>query len=191
MQTITAVTADHAWSGSRYINVLDPQPADIDVFEVATGLSREARYGGNATSVFWSVGQHSLLCERLAREDGYDDPRLLRTILLHDAPEYMLRDIIRPVKRNLPGYLSLEERWWRAIAARFDLPVQMPYEVKFYDDLSCAVEKKGLLARASGAWPGLPDARHRHIPLDLLNLSMERARDIFIERLNCLEEGSV
>jgi hypothetical protein len=186
MNAVVEITADHAWSGSRYIDVMNPQPEDIDPFEVATGLSREPRYGGACTTIFWSVAQHSLVCEQFARQDGIEDRDVLLAILLHDAPEYMLRDLIRPVKRNCPSYHVIESVWWAAVASRFGLPHEMPPEVKRYDDLALAAEKKGLISPRCGEWPGVPPAPGKTIPDEIHGLSMADARDYFLRRLDQL-----
>lgn len=178
---------DSAWTGSRYIDVTDPQPEDFSLGEIATGLSREQRFGGAATSVFWSVAQHSLLAERLAHDDGVG-LAIRRVILMHDATEFMLRDMIRPVKRHLSAYTALENLWWAAIAKKFSLPLDFPQEVVLYDNLALAVEKEALVSRKAGAWGGIPDPGGRTMPLDLLALSpkdaflqfMGRARDLGI-----------
>ncbi len=179
----SGLTPNHAWSGSRYIDVTNPQPGDIIPGEIATGLSREPRYGGACTRVFWSVAQHSLLCEALALEDGVSDETVLLAILLHDAPEYMLRDLLRPVKRNCPSYRVLEAAWWNAVAERFGLPREMPPEVKHYDDLALALEKAELIDPGSGAWHGVPKPAGRSIGGDILRLSMSDAADYYLWRL--------
>lgn len=180
------ISANHAWTGSRYVNVMKPTPEDMDPFEIATGLSREARYGAACTSEFWSVAQHSLLALHLAQEDGVTDRRDLRTLLLHDAPEYMLRDLIRPVKRNCPSYHVLEMTWWLSISARFDLPETMPSMVKRYDNLTLAVEKAALVSPDAGVWFGIPASEDREIPASILGLSMNQARDTFLDSLSQL-----
>lgn len=165
------ITPDHAWSGSRYIDVRNPQPGDISFWEIATGLSREQRYRGAVTSVFWSVAQHSLLCVRLAEDDGVDDDETLRTLLMHDATEYILGDVIRPVKRQLPEFQRLEACWWWAISESLGLPLVTPEIINYYDRLACAVEKNSLVSPRAGAWCGLPAAGDRTIPSDLLALT--------------------
>lgn len=170
-----ALSPNHAWTGSRYVDVTRPRPEDISISEIATGLSRESRYGGAATGIFWSVAQHTLLCYYLAVEDGVDERDTLGLILFHDAPEYMLRDLIRPVKANCPSYQALEAAWWDAVSAAFGLPKSLTPEVKHYDNLALAVEKEALVSRNAGEWPGLPDSAGRSIPGWLLHLPMRDA----------------
>ena len=157
-----------AWTGSRMIDVLDPDPNDILLNEIAVGLAREPRYGGAATAIPWSVAQHCLLAERYAIEDGVTSPDLRAVILLHDAPEYMLRDLISPVKRFCPDYQKIDSVWWRAVAKRFRLPYEMPGIVKHYDMLACSSEKEALISEKAGTWPDMPPARP--LPVDLLTM---------------------
>ncbi|MEP2533538.1 hypothetical protein [Shimia sp.] len=165
------------WSGSRYIDVQAPKPEDMLLEEIAVGLARENRYGGNATSVPWSVLQHSLLCHEYARDDGIDQGQVLLTLLLHDAPEYILRDILSPVKRHLPDYKRLESIWWKAVATRFNLPLRLPYVIKRYDVLAASSEKAALISAAAGPWPGLCEPRN--LPDWILNLSEVRQVETF------------
>lgn len=178
-----------AWTGSRMIDVRDPDPADIIMSEIATGLSRETRYGGAATIIPWSVGQHSLLMLGFAREDGMTSRELLLTILLHDSPEYMLRDLIRPVKAQCKDYQRLEKRWWIVIALKYDLPFDMPGIVKHYDNLAAASEKAALISPEAGEWPGLPAPRE--IPTSLLTLTSIGVDTRFMVEVGALLPGRV
>lgn len=183
------ISPAHAWTGSRYINTADPQPQDMSLWDIATGLAREPRYGGAVTSIFWSVGQHSVLQVRLMREDGIEDPVLLRTALMHDAPEYMLRDMIAPVKRQCPDYKRLEGVWWAAMAERWDLPGVLPDIVKKYDLFTMGVEKAALISPRAGDWPGVPKVTERPIPNDLLFATMQDTFQEFLRESKILGIG--
>lgn len=161
------------WSGSRFIDVLDPKPEDIVIEEVALNLAHETRFSRSATRVHWTVGQHSLFCFDLARQDGIRDPRMLLSVLLHDGPEYLLRDLYQPVKRRCQDYQEIEHIWWRAFADRFDLPRILPDIVKHYDWLAFSSEKAALLSSDSGPWPGTVSPRP--IPDYLLDMTPEEA----------------
>jgi len=177
--TATLAAPEEAWSGSRMINVLNPDPEDLILSEIATGLAREPRYGGSATFVVWSVAQHCLLCDHFAEQDGVSSRDIRLALLLHDAPEYMLRDLISPVKQYCPDYRRIEDTWTRAVATRFGLPPQMPGIVKHYDQLACSSEKTALISPGAGIWPGLPAPRA--IPGALLALTTGQARVAFEE----------
>lgn len=130
----------------------DLRPEEIDIEEVAHGLSLICRFGAQCR-LFYSVAQHSVLvAEQL--------PRRLRLCgLLHDATEAYLGDMIRPLKRlpQFAGYVDLERRAWAAIAARFDLPAEMPPEVKEADNRMLITERRDLLP--AHPWPWKEDER--------------------------------
>ena len=186
--TRLAAMGHYAWTGSRMVNILDPDPDDLILEEITMGLSREPRYGGSATAVPWTVAQHCLLVVHYAEEDGVTSPDLLLTMLLHDAPEYMLRDLISPVKRYCPDYKGIEDVWWAAIARKFRLPFKMPGIVKHYDYLACASEKATLISPDAGDWPGLPDPRP--IPASILALTPMQAKGRFEGEIRKAMRGS-
>ena len=125
--TKSASDTDRAWQrmlSGRRLNLLDPSPLDIEIEDIAVGLARVARWNGQ-TSGDWalSVAQHSLLVEQLLghfRADVPTDWRLLA--LLHDAPEYVIGDLITPFKSALGGdYVEIEQRLMEAVKRRFGL----------------------------------------------------------------------
>ena len=109
----------------RRLDLLNPSPLDIEIEDIAHGLARVARWNGQtAGSHIFSVAQHSLLVEAIA---GHLDPHLATTarlaLLLHDAPEYVLGDVISPFKAVIgEAYKTVEERLLSAIYIRFGLP---------------------------------------------------------------------
>jgi hypothetical protein len=117
----------------RRLDLLDPAPLDIEVEDIAHGLAFVARWNGQ-TSGDWpySVAEHSLLVEDLfARMNPAQPARWRLAALLHDAPEYVLGDMISPVKAAVgPGYRTLDERLSAAVHLRFGLPAVLPAPVK-------------------------------------------------------------
>lgn len=109
----------------RRLNLLEPSPLDIEIEDIAHGLARVARWNGQTKGPHaFCVAQHSLLVERLV---GELSPRLTRQArlmaLLHDAPEYVVGDLISPFKAAIGmDYKALEERLQAAIHLRFGLP---------------------------------------------------------------------
>ncbi len=179
-----AAHSNRAWTGSRMIDVLNPSPDDMILSEIATGLSREVRYGGAATIVPWTVAQHSLLCDHLAEADTISDPTLRLVLLLHDAPEYMLRDLISPVKHQLPDYQDLESIWWKAVTRKFRLPETIMPTVKHYDMVAASSEKAALISPYSGDWLGLPPPRP--IPAKILGITAKCAALTFQQKVEAL-----
>ena len=109
----------------RRLDLLDPSPLDIEIEDIAHGLARVARWNGQTTGPhIYSVAQHCLLVEALARAraPGLDRSRRL-AILLHDAPEYVIGDMISPFKAIIgTDYKAVERRLLAAIHRRFGLP---------------------------------------------------------------------
>lgn len=125
-----------AWQrmlSGRRLDLLDPSPLDIEISDIAHGLARLARWNGQTKGTHaFSVAQHSVLVERLVSELS---PRLSRQArlmaLLHDAPEYVVGDLISPFKSAVGiNYRALEERLQAAIHLRFGLPAQVPTTLK-------------------------------------------------------------
>ena len=113
----------------RRLDLLVPSAADIEIEDIAHGLARVARWNGQTTGAHaFSVAQHSLLVEDIAAHSGADwQPISALAALLHDAPEYVVGDLISPFKAVLGGdYKVVERRLLAAIHQRFGLPVILP-----------------------------------------------------------------
>ncbi|HEY1747265.1 MAG TPA: HD family hydrolase [Xanthobacteraceae bacterium] len=117
----------------RRLDLLDPSPLDIEIEDIAHGLARVARWNGQTSGAhIYSVAQHCLLVETLARSRV---PRLDRgrrlAVLLHDAPEYVIGDMISPFKVVIgDAYKAVERRLLEAIHRRFGLPAPSPPELE-------------------------------------------------------------
>jgi 5'-deoxynucleotidase YfbR-like HD superfamily hydrolase len=133
----TAAAKDgRAWQrmlSGRRLDLLDPSPLDIEIEDIAHGLARVARWNGQTVGAhIFSVAQHCLLVEALARArvPRLDAPRRLAA-LLHDAPEYVIGDMISPFKVVIgDAYKAVERRLLAAIHLRFGLQAQSPPEVE-------------------------------------------------------------
>ncbi len=125
-----------AWQrmlSGRRLDLLDPTPVDIEIEDIAHGLAFVARWNGQTHGDYaYSVAEHSLLVETIfARIDPKAPARWRLAALLHDAPEYVIGDMISPVKAAVgPGYGALDERLTAAIHLRFGLPAVIPLPVK-------------------------------------------------------------
>src|SRR3974390_1653858 len=108
--------AFRAWQrmlSGRLLDLLDPSPLDIEIEDIAHGLARVARWNGQTTGAhIFSVAQHTLLVETVMRhENPRVDARMRLAALLHDAPEYVIGDMISPFKAVLAGnYKPVEMR---------------------------------------------------------------------------------
>jgi 5'-deoxynucleotidase YfbR-like HD superfamily hydrolase len=120
--------ASRAWQrmlSGRRLDLLDPSPLDVEIEDIAHGLARVARWNGQTVGAhIFSVAQHSLLVEKVA---SALDPTIGRSerlyLLLHDAPEYVIGDMISPFKAVIgDAYRAVEDRILGAILLRFSLP---------------------------------------------------------------------
>lgn len=117
----------------RRLDLINPSPVDIEIEDIAHGLSRVARWNGQTTGAHaFSVAQHSLLVEELAGQMGRElSPAWRLAILLHDAPEYVIGDMISPFKAALGiDYREFETRLQQAIHIRFGLPPVIADDLK-------------------------------------------------------------
>src|SRR3974390_992775 len=125
--------AFRAWQrmlSGRLLDLLDPPPRDIEIEDIAHGLARVARWNGQTAGAhIFSVAQHSLLAEMIARQQLRLDDKGRLAILLHDAPEYVIGDMISPFKAVIgDAYKAVENRLLGAIHLRFGLPSRLPEE---------------------------------------------------------------
>ena len=125
-----------AWQrmlSGRRLDLLDPTPLDIEIEDIAHGLSFVARWNGQTSGNFpYSVAEHSLLVEQIfSKSFKKSEKKWCLAALLHDAPEYVIGDMISPVKSTIGiGYQSLENRLTSAINLRFGLPAKIPDNIK-------------------------------------------------------------
>jgi hypothetical protein len=125
-----------AWQrmlSGRRLDLLDPTPVDIEIEDIAHGLAFVARWNGQTVGDWpYSVAEHSLLVEEIFARICADAPARWRlAALLHDAPEYVIGDMISPVKAAVgPGYGALDARLSAAVHIRFGLPAVIPDKVK-------------------------------------------------------------
>lgn len=128
------MTDARAWQrmlSGRRLNLLDPSPLDIEIEDVAHGLSRVARWNGQTLGDFGlSVAQHSVMVEEIVAS-ALPERRWRLAALLHDAPEYVIGDMISPFKTAVGGdYKAVEARLQHAIHIRFRLPPALPEPVR-------------------------------------------------------------
>ena len=125
-----------AWQrmlSGRRLDLLDPTPMDIEIEDIAHGLAFVARWNGQTKGDLpYSVAEHALLVEAIYAKISPTAPAKWRlAALLHDAPEYVIGDMISPVKAAVgPGYSALDERLQAAIHLRFGLPASLPKSIK-------------------------------------------------------------
>ena len=128
---VKASPAPRAWQrmlSGRRLDLLDPSPLDIEIEDIAYGLARVARWNGQTRGAnIFSVAQHTLLVDMLACARNPLDRKLRLAIMLHDAAEYVIGDMISPFKAVIgDSYKATEKRLLSAIHLRFGLPASLP-----------------------------------------------------------------
>ena len=143
----------------RRLDLLDPSPLDIEIADIAHGLARVARWNGQTSGAhIFSVAQHTLLVEAVMREQmPRVDVRFRLAALLHDAPEYVIGDMISPFKAVLGGdYKVVEKRLLAAIHIRFGLPPVLADEITQSDQ---GRRPRRGLSRGDRIWPAFRKPR--------------------------------
>ncbi len=131
-----AAKEPRAWQrmlSGRRLDLLDPSPLDVEVADIAHGLARVARWNGQTYGQHaFSVAQHSLVVEEIFRRNNKSaSADELLVALLHDAPEYVIGDMISPFKAVVGGgYKAVEKRLEAAIHLAFGLPAHPSRELK-------------------------------------------------------------
>ncbi len=132
----TSTAPKRAWQrmlSGRRLDLLDPKPADVAIEDIAHGLARVARWNGQTLGPHaFSVAQHALLVDEIAGARNPEWPAKWRlATLLHDAPEYVIGDLISPFKTAIGlDYKAFELRLLAAIHERFGLPPELPAPIQ-------------------------------------------------------------
>ena len=135
MARVQKAAPPRAWQrmlSGRRLDLLDPSPFDVEIEDIAHGLARVARWNGQTHGDHaFSVAQHCLLVEAIAAQfkPGLAE-RWRLAALLHDAPEYVVGDLISPFKAAVGlDYKALENKLLAAIHLRFGLPAHLPADI--------------------------------------------------------------
>ncbi|MGM0585327.1 MAG: HD domain-containing protein [Pseudomonadota bacterium] len=189
-----------AWQrmlSGRRLDLLDPAPLDIEIEDIAHGLAFVARWNGQTRGDWpYSVAEHSLLVEEIfARLSPKGDApaRWRLAALLHDAPEYVIGDMISPFKAAIGlDYHAFEARLSRAVHIRFALPAELPKTVRDRikrADRACAwleaTQLAGFSEREAGRFFGRPRFEGWQ-EMRLAPLPPAEARRAFLARFEAL-----
>lgn len=176
----------------RRLDLINPSPMDIEIEDIAHGLSRVARWNGQTTGPHpFSVAQHSLLVEDIAGQIGQEmAPAWRLAALLHDAPEYVIGDMISPFKAALGlDYRAFEDMLQQAVHIRFGLPPlidpTLKARIKEADRLAAWLEATQLAGfseqEALHIFGPAPVLRRKY---DVTALATEAVKSMFIQRFN-------
>ncbi|WP_297322272.1 HD family hydrolase [uncultured Bartonella sp.] len=188
-----------AWQrmlSGRRLDLINPSPLDIEITDIAHGLARVARWNGQTKgSHAYSVAQHCLLVEQIYRclnTKASPDEQLLA--LLHDAPEYVIGDMISPFKAVMGGsYELIEKRLEDAIRIRFGLATNLSLKIKklikqadriaaFYESVTLAGFNEDEALRYFGHPAGMTQEG-----LDLAPRPTDQIEGAFLARFNAIE----
>lgn len=161
----------------RYFDFIDPQPEQITIEDIAHGLAKTCRFGGQSLD-FYSVAQHSVLVSYTVPEEH------ALAALMHDAAEAYVGDIVGPLKQLLPDFKAIEKRVEAAIFQKFGIPLPLPECVKHADLRLLRTEQRDLTAGHGDNWNGL-DA-FAPLPEKIVPLNPAQAVSFFLNRWDTL-----
>ena len=156
---------------SKQFWLLDPDPSDVCIEDIAHALSLQCRFNGHCRE-FYSVADHSIRVSRLV------PPEHAMVGLMHDATEAYTGDVTSPMKRVVPEFEIIESKVWAAIAHAFGLPLKMSPEVKQADLVMLSTEARDLMGPRPAKWMDMPE------PLDetIRPMSPDEAEAAFLLR---------
>ena len=186
-----------AWQrmlSGRRLDILSPSPLDIEIEDIAHGLARVTRWNGQTKGTYGlSVAQHSLLVEEILSRNAPQLGQKWRLAgLIHDAPEYVIGDMITPFKAALgPLYRQIEARLQEAVHIRFGLPAELPpgiiHSIKRADRMAAFIEATQIAGFADAEAKKL-FSKPRGTPADykISPLPPEKAAKAFLRRFDLL-----
>jgi uncharacterized protein len=195
VRALRAPATPRVWQrmlSGRRLDLLDPSPLDIEIEDIAHGLARVARWNGQTKGGHaFSVAQHSLIVEEIVAGEE-DDPRCRLAALLHDAPEYVIGDMISPFKGVLgEHYKGVEKRLQRAIHLRFGLSPELApaleKRIKRADRLSAHHEAVLLAGFTRAEAKTLFGAAGALAPERFAPVAAGPAQDAYLERFHSLD----
>ena len=188
---------NRAWQrmlSGRRLDILSPSPLDIEIEDIAHGLARVTRWNGQTKGTYGlSVAQHSLLVEGILSRNAPQLAQKWRLAgLIHDAPEYVIGDMITPFKAALgPLYRQIEARLQEAVHIRFGLPAELPpgiiHSIKRADRMAAFIEATQIAGFADAEAKKV-FSKPRGTPADykIIPLPPEKAAKAFLRRFDLL-----
>jgi hypothetical protein len=141
----------------RVFYPLDPRADEVNIKDIARSLSRIIRFNGHSDKPV-SVAQHSIQCAYIAKRLLYDEA-MQRFMLLHDASEAYIGDMIRPLKVNMPDFCEAERKVSSIIVEALNIVPMQHRLVRYIDNVACAWEKRDMFPSAM-PWTGMPGIEH-------------------------------
>ena len=149
----------------HYVDLLDPDPSTLEIESIASSLSKICRYGGHC-KYFYSVAEHCVMCCKLAREDEQSQD-FIRALLLHDASEAYLGDMVKPLKVALRDYQGVEANFEKIVSKAFNVDLLGHHQtIKKYDLELLKIEKESLFDDIQEEWDLLKGIQSRKLQLN-------------------------
>lgn len=184
MNTFGCVANTMTLRSGTYFDLNDPQPDQFTLADIAGALSKICRFGGQINH-WYSVAEHSVHCAALALKDG-QSKWTCQAVLMHDAAEAFLGDVVKPLKIMLPEYLEIEKRVERVIAAKFWIDFKSHAKVIHEIDHAMLIAERRQLFGADGVhWEGEDSVRT--VPLFTKNWPHQEAEIEFLDMAKFLE----
>jgi uncharacterized protein len=196
---VSLTPGTRAWQrmlSGRRLDLLDPSPLDVEISDIAHGLARVARWNGQTRGDHaFSVAQHCLVVEEIFRRcNEAATADALQMTLLHDAPEYVIGDMISPFKSVVGGgYKTVEARLEAAVHIRFGLPPHASKDLKVLikkaDTIAAyfeATELAGFTAAEARKFFGQPRGITRDM-LPIKPVAAVEAQRLFVARFDAIE----
>lgn len=143
-------------ASGHYIDLIDPKPSSVDIWSIGAALSKICRFGGHSPE-FYSVAEHSVHAARLAVTDGIPTDGVL-AVLLHDAAEAYVGDMVKPLKVVIPQFKEIEDRIELAIESQFDIRFsRWKTVIKGYDRAMLKAEKTQMWPKDEKHWVGFSE----------------------------------
>lgn len=156
----------------------DPRPEEIDIIDLAHSLSLQCRFNGQC-KMFYSVAQHSVLVSEIVKNEQ------ALAALFHDAPESYIGDIIEPVKKDLKGINSIENKILNVILEHFNIKNYNKEEIHKADKILLVTEMRDLMTSPPETWR--ESNIYAPLPKRIIPLSPKRAERLFLKRYDELK----
>lgn len=170
----------------RYLDLKNPRPESIAIEDIACGLSKICRFGGQIEQWF-SVAEHSILCSSQASADGRSTECQL-AVLMHDAAEAFVGDVVKPLKEMLTDFEEIEHRINLAIEKKFGIDYAAHRDVIKEIDRAMLIAERKILCGIDGVkWAGEDEVRELRIYI--FHMDNYLAEKSFVNIFNSLMAG--
>jgi 5'-nucleotidase len=167
----------------NYLDLADPQPDQFTLADIAGGLSKICRFGGQVER-FYSVAEHSIWCARVGGGDGQCQDTQL-ALLMHDAAEAFVGDVVKPLKIMLGGYAEIEARVEATITEKYlmDFPREA-WAIEEIDHAMLIAERRAMFSADQVTWAG--ETETRKLDIEFRFLAPPDAEEWFLETARIL-----